>query len=587
MTTDNLCLNCLEPSSTQPCPGCGWGSGDEPDNPSALPPGTLLNKRFRLAKSLGQGGFGITYLAFDETLEIRLAVKEYLPQDFALRSHDAQTVLPKSRNEENFNFGLERFVKEARMLARFINHPGIVGVRDFFKENSTAYLVMDYVEGRSLKVYLAENEGQLPWDEAVGIMIPVLDALRAVHQEIDTDGEPMLHRDIAPDNIYITKDLRVELLDFGAARYASGEHSRSLSVVLKEGYAPEEQYRRKGKQGPWTDVYSCGATLYRMVTGELPDNALDRLEDDELRTPSELGIEIPHESEEALMMALKVRRRDRMQSVEELIEVLKPNGESEKPSVDVSEKLEPTPITVEENTNTGLVEKPNYTENKPSQSQKQHTKFKDLDGLTKWAKRFLFLNVILSVFAVVFGILEYQLLLDYKNGFYKSAELANAAGEASDARTSTLGIIQIITFILSGIIILKWIYRANYNARQLGAKGMVFTSGWSIGWYFIPIANMWKPYQAMKEIWKTSSNPQEWKNQSVSWLLPWWWFFWIVSNFTGNASLRMAIKVDDLNDYFNLNLVTQFSEITSLAMTLIFIAIISRVHIMQIYRTKF
>ena len=348
MTKGTLCLNCLEPSSTEPCPECGWSSDDEPDNPSALPPGTLLNKRFRLAKSLGQGGFGITYLAFDKTLEIRLAVKEYLPQDFALRSHDSQTVVPKSKNKENFNFGLERFVKEARMLARFIDHPGIVGVRDFFKENSTAYLVMDYLEGRSLKEYLAKNEGQLPWDEAVGIMIPVLDALRAVHQEIDTDGEPMLHRDITPDNIYITKDLRVELLDFGAARYASGELSRSLSVVLKEGYAPEEQYRRKGKQGPWTDVYSCGATLYRMITGELPDNALDRLEDDELRTPSELGIEIPLESEEALMLALKVRRRDRMQSVEELIEVLKPNGESEKPSVDVSEDQESTPEQVEE-----------------------------------------------------------------------------------------------------------------------------------------------------------------------------------------------------------------------------------------------
>ena len=345
MSSTNLCLNCLEPSSTEPCPECGWSSGNEPDNPSALPPGTLLNKRFRLAKSLGQGGFGITYLAFDETLEIRLTIKEYLPQEFALRSHDAQTVVPKSKNEENFSFGLERFEKEARMLARFINHPGIVGVRDFFKkENGTAYLVMDYVEGRSLKEYLAEKEGQLPWDEAVGIMIPVLDALRAVHQEIDTDGEPMLHRDIAPDNIYITKDLRVELLDFGAARYASGELSRSLSVVLKEGYAPEEQYRRKGKQGPWTDVYSCGATLYHMITGELPDIALDRLEDDELRTPSELGIEIPNVSEEALMLALKVRRRDRMQSVEELLEVLKPNGESEKPSVDVSEDQDPRPI---------------------------------------------------------------------------------------------------------------------------------------------------------------------------------------------------------------------------------------------------
>ena len=345
MSSTNLCLNCLEPSSTKPCHECGWSYGDEPENPSVLPPGTLLDKHFRLAKSLGQGGFGITYLAWDETMRIRSAIKEYLPQDFALRSRDAQTVKPNnSKNKDNFSLGRENFLKEYRMLGRFINNPGIVRVRDFFEENGTAYMVMDYVDGRSLKEYLAENEGQLPWDEAVGIMIPVLDALRAVHQEIDTEGEPMLHRDIAPDNIYITNEKQVKLLDFGAARYASGEHSRSLSVVLKEGYAPEEQYRRKGKQGPWTDVYSCGATLYHMITGELPDIALDRLEDDELQTPSELGIEIPNVSEEALMLALKVRRRDRMQSVEELLEVLKPNGESEKPSVDVSEDQDPRPI---------------------------------------------------------------------------------------------------------------------------------------------------------------------------------------------------------------------------------------------------
>ena len=349
MSSTNFCLNCLEPSSTEPCHECGWSYGDEPDYPSALPRGTLLDERFRLAKPLGQGGFAITYLAFDETLQIRSAIKEYLPQDFALRSRDSQTVKPNnSKNKENFSLGLENFLKEARMLGRFIKDPGIVGVRDFFEENGTAYMVMDYVDGRSLKEHLAENEGQLPWDKAVEIMIPVLDALRAVHQEIDTDGEPMLHRDIAPDNIYLAYEGPVKLLDFGAARYASGEHSRSLSVVLKEGYAPEEQYRRKGKQGPWTDVYSCGATLYHMITGELPDIALDRLEDDELRAPSVLGIEIPHESQQALMLALEVRREDRMQSVEELLEVLKPNGESEEPSVDVSEDQEPTPEQVEQ-----------------------------------------------------------------------------------------------------------------------------------------------------------------------------------------------------------------------------------------------
>ena len=147
-------------------------------------------------------------------------------------------------------------------------------------------------------------------------------------------------------------------------------------------------------------------------------------------------------------------------------------------------------------------------------------------------------------------------------------------------------IIQIIIFVVSGILILKWIYRANYNARQLGATDMVFTPGWSIGWYFIPIANLWKPYQAMKEIWKASSSPQSWKTLSASSLLPWWWFFWIVSNMFANTSFRLAMRAEETNALIVVNVVTQLSDVTGIPLSLIVISIISKIYEMQMSHAK-
>lgn len=195
-------------------------------------------------------------------------------------------------------------------LAKFVNHPGIVSVRDYFKENNTAYLVMLYLEGITLKEYLEKRGGKIDYATALKIMMPVMDALRELHK-ID-----MLHRDISPDNIYITGEGQVKLLDFGAARYAMGEHSRSLSVVLKPGYAPEEQYRSKGKQGPWTDIYAVGATLYKAITGTLPPEALDRLDEDTLELPSQNGIRIIPRAEQALLKAMSVRAGGRFQDME-------------------------------------------------------------------------------------------------------------------------------------------------------------------------------------------------------------------------------------------------------------------------------
>jgi serine/threonine protein kinase len=209
------------------------------------------------------------------------------------------------------NYGLERFLEEARTLAKFQQHNGIVSVLNVFYGNGTGYMVMEYVDGLTLKEYLIQKD-KLTWEQTLKLFMPVMDALREVHKY------GMLHRDISPDNIYLCRDNRVKLLDFGSARYSLGGHSRSLSVVVKPGYAPEEQYRTKGNQGPWTDVYSVAASMYRCITGLVPPDALDRLDEDELRTPSKLGINIPDKAERELMAALAIKSNQRTQSIDDL-----------------------------------------------------------------------------------------------------------------------------------------------------------------------------------------------------------------------------------------------------------------------------
>jgi len=206
---------------------------------------------------------------------------------------------------------VESFLREAKTLARFEHHPNIVTVRDFFKENKTAYMVMSFIKGATLLEHLKNSGDKIPVEQAVQIIMPVLDALKEVHRA------GIMHRDISPDNIFIDSKGRVVLIDFGAARQEMREKSKSLSVILKAGYAPEEQYSSKGKQGPWTDVYAVGATLYRVITGEIPPEAMDRLAEDDLMTPSELGVEIDPGLERALLKALAVKAEERFQTVEE------------------------------------------------------------------------------------------------------------------------------------------------------------------------------------------------------------------------------------------------------------------------------
>lgn len=283
-----------------------------------LPAGTLLGGVYRVEGALGKpGGFGITYLATDTRLEARVAVKEFFPRGLARRAHDGLTVVPITPDDKDgFDHARQRFLDEARLLARF-HHPSIVRVRSFFEENGTAYLVMDYLEGRTLAAHLERVGGRVPAETAVAIARPLLDALAEIHET------GVLHRDVDPANVYVTNRQQVVLLDFGAARQAVAEAEggqRSLSVVLKPGYAPYEQYASKGRQGPWTDLYALAATMYRMLTGLVPQESTGRIVQDELQPVDEVvreryGEVLPPALARAVMWGLALRPEDRPQSV--------------------------------------------------------------------------------------------------------------------------------------------------------------------------------------------------------------------------------------------------------------------------------
>ena len=313
-----LCYNCFQEREAPegPCPHCGFDLAEnEKKFPVALRAGTVLNGRYIVGRVLGQGGFGITYLAWDTKLEARVAVKEFMPNEIATRVGTTVSVAVESRTQD-FTYGAERFQEEARTLAKFMGQPNIAGVTDYFDENDTSYFVMDYIEGISFKTYIANHGGKVSVEEALNVMIPVLRALTAVH------AEGFIHRDVTPDNIYITKDGQVKLLDFGSARYSIGDKSKSLDVVLKVGYAPKEQYIRRSRQGPYTDVYSCAACLYAAITGFLPPESLERLDEDTLVPVSQCGIDIPEYLDKAILKGLAIQPEDRFQSAAEFLDAI-------------------------------------------------------------------------------------------------------------------------------------------------------------------------------------------------------------------------------------------------------------------------
>ena len=317
------CLGCMAEYETnsQACPNCGYVPGTPAESLLHLQPGTVLAGRYIIGKVIGFGGFGVTYISWDQTLQQPVAIKEYLPSEFATRAGGQTHVTVFSGNKaEQFAGGMVKFIDEARKLAKFQSEEGIVRVYDSFEANNTAYIVMEYLDGETLTAYL-EREGKIPINQAIEMLTPVIHSLEAVHQA------GVIHRDIAPDNIMITKDGQVKLIDFGAARYATTSHSRSLTVIIKPGYSPEEQYRSRGDQGPHTDVYSLGAVLYRMVTGTTPPDALERRaffenKKKNILIPPSKNCKLTHNQENAILNAMNIRVEDRTPTTEEFLSQL-------------------------------------------------------------------------------------------------------------------------------------------------------------------------------------------------------------------------------------------------------------------------
>lgn len=312
------CMGCMAELSEKErvCKYCGYKEGTGVAESYYLLPGTVLGGKYMVGKVLGYGGFGITYIGWDNVLQRKVAIKEYLPSDFATRSYGTKKLTVfTGKAEEQFEAGLRSFISEAKRLAKFNSVREIVDIYDSFEENGSGYIVMEYLEGVTVKNML-EGKGRIPVKEAREIVLSVLRGLAAVHKE------NIIHRDIAPDNIFITDTGEVKILDFGAARYATTVQSKSLSVILKPGYAPEEQYRSHGEQGPWTDMYALGATFYRMITGIRPDVSIERMSEDHLKPPSELGVDITPNIENAIMNSLNIQQENRIQDAESFYHAL-------------------------------------------------------------------------------------------------------------------------------------------------------------------------------------------------------------------------------------------------------------------------
>ena len=317
------------------------------ENLHCLRKGTRLIGRYTIEGVLGQGGFGITYLGIDELHEKKVAIKEFFPQGIVTRNIEYEDTVTVTFVGEKANYekGKERFLKEARTMAKFSKDEGIVKALDFFEINNTAYIVMEYLEGITLKQYLRENQRIAP-EDLIELLVPLIESLDEIH------SQGMIHRDISPDNIMVLPDGRIKLMDFGAARDYTEFGEKSLSIVLKPGYAPPEQYQTHGIQGPWTDIYALCATMYKCITGENPPDAIERVMDDHLKKISAFGIPVLPQIEEAIIKGMSVAANDRYQNVGDFCEDL--YGGYEENSEPEAEESQAEPVVAEANVETKM-----------------------------------------------------------------------------------------------------------------------------------------------------------------------------------------------------------------------------------------
>lgn len=316
-TNKTICLACFgELDSDRVCTSCKQKSDDTPAPPHHLPPRTVLKNRYLICKAIGEGGFGITYLAWKflegDTKGTKVAIKELFPNAYVYRMHRSNNLEIKDKANLVANSrSISRFMHEAKILASLKNTLGIVDVVDFFSANKTSYIVMEYLAGISLKNYHKQH-GNISMDNLIDILLPIFDGLEFVHEK------GLIHRDISPDNIIILdKNKFAKLVDFGASKSISITEQTSMSIVLKHGFAPEEQYRTNGEQGPWSDVYALACSMYYCMVGKLPPESIQRVSKDNIVPPSQMNAEISKSQEIVLMRALSVYSKNRYQSISE------------------------------------------------------------------------------------------------------------------------------------------------------------------------------------------------------------------------------------------------------------------------------
>ncbi|MBQ6392642.1 MAG: protein kinase, partial [Eubacterium sp.] len=310
------CMSLME-KEDRFCSICGFHNESyltkKPKN--ALMPGTLLKDRYLIGKVLGAGGFGITYLGYDKILAVKVAIKEFLPSQIATRSDSSEdrnniTVYEKSYITSYYS-GLDKFLSEARILAQLNQEPGVVSVQNFFYENNSGYIIMEYLPGPNLKEMIKQLDHGMYEEEIINRLLPLMTVLGKIHQM------GVIHRDISPDNIVLNDKGELTLIDFGAAKVLD-LNKKTTTLVVKNGFAPPEQYGIGIPQGPWTDIYALCSTIYYLVTRRIPDNSFSRMANDNLVSLSNAGMPVSKQFSAVVKKGMSIQITDRYQTVDEL-----------------------------------------------------------------------------------------------------------------------------------------------------------------------------------------------------------------------------------------------------------------------------
>lgn len=324
------CVGCMKPLTAEGrCAYCGLQQDKYRPIPRCLRPGMCLRDRYVLGRVLGEGSFGISYIAWDCLLDTVVAIKEYFPASLVSRhiseeDEDTNVYIYEKRESRKYQESLKKYLGEAKSLSAYYDLDGIVSVRDFFYANNTAYIVMGYVDGISVKEYVEKN-GPIEGEKFLRMLEPVIKSLAKVHQT------GVLHRDISPDNMLLTRDEKLVLIDFGAARKENINMTHSMTVVFKRGFSPEEQYRTRGQQGAWTDVYALCATAYYALTGKAPDESIQRVLEDDMPSLTEMtDVDLPMRQKRAFMKGMTVDFHHRYQTMDELYQGLYQQGRDKK-----------------------------------------------------------------------------------------------------------------------------------------------------------------------------------------------------------------------------------------------------------------